>query len=530
MKLLFLIFISLSFYLYASDWKAAYAPKTDKWKSVKQDFIFNNEAEPETLDPQSMSDFSGIRIAMSMYEGLLSQDPKTLKEKPGMAESWTISDDGLTYIFKIRRNAKWNDGSKLTAYDFEKSWLRAISKEISNPYVNLLFLIKSVKNFRDGRATKADLGFKAIDEHTFKVTLNKPSGYFLSLMSFPTFYPVRTDLIKKHGIQWLKAENHVSNGPFTMTEWLPKQHILMTKSKHYWDRDFIKLNSVKALAIKDRNTALEAFDKGDVHYMAAIPVSKIDEIKFKPEYHVSHKFGTYFFRFNVTKPPFDDKRVRKAFSLAINRQSITKYICKGGEKPITSFCPPIVGYEPVKGFEYDKVKAKQLLKEAGYGPSGKPFPEVTVLFNTKELEKDIVQKLSQQWEANLGIRVKTENKEWKVYLKDMKLLSYDLCRSSWTGDYPHPSTFMDCFVTGDGNNRTGWSSPEYDRLAEQARSELEPQKRDKLYHQMERILVEEECPIMPIYRCVTHSLRNDSVHGIYSNIQSRHNFKFVWLE
>ncbi|MHC4601136.1 MAG: peptide ABC transporter substrate-binding protein, partial [Planctomycetota bacterium] len=253
-------------------------------------------------------------------------------------------------------------------------------------------------------------------------------------------------------------------------------------------------------------------------------------IKRNPDYYAVPYLGTYYYRFNVTKPPFNDVRVRKAFSLAVDRETLCRDVLKAGQIPATGYVPPgIHGYKPISGPTYDRKKAKALLAEAGF-PDGKGFPEVDLLFNTSESHKKVAEVIVQMWKENLGVRVGLRNTEWKVYLDEQRNLRYQVSRAGWIGDYVDPNTFLDMYVTDGGNNNTGFSNAEYDELVKEAAKEADPEKRMKIFRRIEEIIVVEKFPIMPIYFYVNQGLVAPKVKGFHHNIRDLHPFQYIYIE
>jgi len=333
-----------------------------------------------------------------------------------------------------------------------------------------------------------------------------------------------------HGERWTRPENHVGNGPFVLDEWRPRDQIICTPNEHYWDRANVKLTKVRIKAMDDMNTAFAEYQAGKLHWMTAIPQTKIDEVQAHPDYYVWPYLGSYFFRFNVTRAPFDDVRVRKAFSMSVDRESVCRDVLKAGQIPATSYVPPgIHGYEGVEGIPYDPDAANALLADAGY-PGGEGFPEVELLYNTNEAHKQVSEALAQMWRDRLGVTVKLRNMEWKTYLKDQRSLNYTIARAGWIGDYADPNTFLDMFVTGRGNNNTGWSNEEYDDILENlAPQEQDSAKRMALFRRAEEILVREDLPILPIYFYVNQGLKRPEVRGLHQNIRDLHPFQGMEL-
>lgn len=514
-----------------AEWKRDLRSPGDAWARSEQEFVFNNSSEPQTLDPHRMTGSPEIRLARALFEGLTTLDPRSLTPRPGVASGWRVSTNGLTYTFTLRPDARWSDGQALTAHDFVRSWRRVLTPATGAAYANLLFAIEGAEELLAGKTGETDsLGVRATADNTLVVRLRHPCAYFLELTAFPTLYPVRADIIDAHGDAWTRAEHFVGNGPFSLDAWEPRRHVIMKRSSTYWDRDFVRLRTVKVLPFDDHNTAYQLFLKGAIDWMPAVPQARIDEVRRHPDYYVTPFFGTYFYRFNVTMPPFDDKRVRRAFCMATDRHEITDHILKSGQRPVTTLCPPIGDYAPEGGRPFDPRGARELLADAGYGPDGRDFPPVEILYNTSEAHKLIAEAIAQQWKRALDVTVSSRNVEWKTFLSDMRQLKYQVCRSSWIGDYGDPSTFYDCFTSDDGNNRTGWSRAAYDALAEAARATVDSAHRRASFQKMERLLVEDACPILPIYGYVNQGMLAEHVLGWFPNIRNVHNLKYVWIE
>ncbi len=514
-----------------------FSPEDDSWKSVPQELIFNNNADPETLDPAIMTGVPEHSLALALYEGLTSHDPKTLEPVPGVAERWEVSADGRTYTFHLRANAKWSNGDPVTSQDFLWSWYRAIG-EPECDYAYHFDYIDGAIAWRAGLGAvkrpmeefQRQVGVAAPDPRTLVVRLAAPCAYFLDLCAFETFMPVHRATFEKHGEAWTSNENWVGNGPYKLQNWSRRQHIVMVKNPHYWDVGFLKLTKITALPVDDMDQAWNKFLKREVHWIRSVPSAKIDEAKRNPEYFVQPYLGTYFYRFNVGKcAHLADKRVRKALSMAVNRETITRDILRAGQIPAEWFCPAVAGYEPPKGFRYDPDAARALLAEAGY-PGGKGYPPLTLFYNTHEDHKKVAESVAQMWRENLNLHVTLQNSEWKVYLKQVELLDYQVARAGWIGDYGDPMSFLDMWLTGGGNNNTGWSNPRYDELIAKARVEIDHGKRLEYFGEAERIVVEDEFPILPLYMYVNQGMKVDRLRGWYENIRDLHPFQYMYFE
>jgi oligopeptide transport system substrate-binding protein len=520
------------------DWKAALQPKGDAWKKAKQEFVFNNDSEPETLDPAIMKGVLESRLAIALFEGLVVNDPKTLEPRPGVASAWTVSDDHLTYTFTLRPEAAWNDGAPITSADFVRSWRRALEPATAAEYAYQFFPIAGAEDFHAGKGAWEQVAVEAVDAHTLRVKLRAPCPYFLDLAAFPTLMPVPVEQVAKFGDRWVLPENIRCNGPFMLKSWDRGQAIVMERNAKYWDAANVHLERVVARPYDNQETAYSLYLEGKLDWIPSIPVAKIDEIKRNPDYYAYPYLGSGFYRFNCKREPFTDARVRKALSLAIDRKTITEHVLRSGEVPATWFVPDIGSgpgaYRHVQGLASDREQARALLAEAGFAVTGhqggKPFPKVELLYNNSDNNKRIAEAVVEQWKDALGIEITLRATEWKVYLADMDQMNYDICRSAWIGDYGDANTFLDMWVTDGGNNRTGWSNPEYDRLVAASQREGDPLKRLALLQQLERILVEQELPIMPIYIYVNKGMMREKVRGWYDNVRDIHPLQYIWME
>lgn len=522
-----------------ADWKSKLQPEGDDWKEAEQVFTFNNGAEPETLDPHVMTGVPEHRLATGLFEGLVSHHPETLQPVPGVAERWELSADGTVYTFFLRKNAKWSDGKAITARDFHGSWQRALAPETASQYAYMLYPIKNAEPFNKAGAEAEDgtkrpaipfeqVGVQVVDDYTLRVTLERPCAYFLDLAAFETLMPVPLAVVAAHKDRWVRPEHIVTNGPYKLAEWQPNQRLVMVKNEHYWDAAFVKLERIVALPLDDLETAYKLYQQGECDWMDDIPVAKIEECQRRPDYYVAPYLGTYFYRVNVTRPPFNDARVRKALSMCIDREAITRDLLKAGQIPATWLTPAMHGYQPPAGLAYDRQAARRLLAEAGF-PDGKGFPQAELLYNTLEAHKLVAENVVQQWRENLGISVSLRNSEWKVYLNDVQHLQYQIARAAWIGDYVDPNSFLDMFVTGGGNNQTGWSNARYDELIAQAARERDVAKRAAIFVEAEKLLIEQELPIIPIYIYVKKGLLRDTVGGFYENVRDQHPFQYLYM-
>lgn len=504
----------------------------------KQILHIGNGSEPSDIDPHITTGIPENHIQLAVFEGLVSKSSATLEVIPGVAESWDVSDDGLSYVFHLRKDARWSNGDPLVAEDFVWSWYRALLPSLGNQYAYAFFGIKNAERFNKGEITDFDLvGVKARDRYTLVVELSRPVPYFLELLDHHSMDPVHRPTIEKfgapgdRGTAWTKPENFVGNGPFVMKEWVPNKVVVVEKNPFYWDADAVKLQQIHFYPIDKSATEERMFRAGQLHIIRQLPTDKIENYQINaPEtYRFYPNFTTYFYRFNTRRPPLNDKRVRQALAYAIDRQQIVERVTRGGQPPAYSLIPPMeTGYRSSAAMPENVELARELLAEAGY-PDGKDFPPLTVLYNTDEDHQKIALVIQQMWKKALNIQVKLENQEWKVFFASQRTGNYDIVRGSWSGDFYDPQNFLDVFRANNGNNRTGWANAEYERLMSQAEQLRDQSERYALFQQAETILLE-DAPIMPIYTYTSNALVAASVKEWHNNIMDYWSYKHVYLE
>ena len=388
------------------------------------DYTFNNGTEVSTLDPARVTGVPEGRIIKALFEGLVVKHPKTLEPMPGMAESWSVSEDLLTYTFHIRKDAvwssqQWENDEPVTAFDFVYSWERFLNPATAAEYAYQLWYIVGAeeysKNVDENGAPKGSfdsVGIKAKNKYTLEVKLKSPTPFFMDLMAFYPMFPVCERNIKEAmkqwpdnnewEMQWLRPENLATNGPFTVEYRRVNDRIRLKKNPKYWDAGNVAMNSIDALTIEQAGTALNTYLTGSTHMIPSVLPSLIPTLIKREDFEPAAYLGTYFYRVNTTKPPFDDKRVRRALALTMNRKDIVEKITKAGQLPAFGLVPPgMNGYAPASfqgaGKAAAKAEAKALLKEAGYGPGLKPFPTMEVHYNTSEAHRDIAEVVAQTW-------------------------------------------------------------------------------------------------------------------------------------
>jgi oligopeptide transport system substrate-binding protein len=493
--------------------------------SAPADLTLCNGDEPQTLDPAIITGQLEGRIALALFEGLTTRNAKG-EIIPGMAESWTISPDGLTYTFKLRANAEWSNGEPVTASDFLNSWERTLNPATASEYSYQLYYLVNGEAYGTGKLKDfSQVGVKAPDDRTLVVTLTHPTAYFLELTSFQTLCPVHLATVKKYGNDWTKPGKMVSNGPYVLKEWRLNDYILVEANPHYWRP--VPIHRIKVLPTNNATACFNLFYSHKTDLILdtrSIPPELVQDIKNEPYFHANPFGATSFVRFNVKRKPFDDVRVRKALALALDKEDIVTKITRAGEAVANTLVPPgNAGYTPPQGLSYNVEEARRLLAEAGY-PNGQGFPDVDLLYARRGVSDQVVTEMQALWARDLGIHsIHLRGQEWKVYLNSEQLIDFDLSLSAWIGDYNDPQTFIDMFVTGGGNNQTNWGDPTYDAMLQTSENTADPAKRMQILRDMEKILVVDEVPIVPVYFWVGMSLYYpDKLGGFEPNFVDDH--------
>ena len=482
----------------SGDGKKSSASSDEKILSVQ------TGPDPETVDPALNSAVDGGEMILHAFEGLLKLDENGDPEA-GQAEKWEVSEDGLTYTFHLRDGLKWSDGSDLTAEDFVYSWQRVCDPNVAAPYAEtVLGMVEGYDKAVAGDIEK--LGVEAKDDKTFVVHLANPCPYFESLAAFATLNPVQKETIETNGDAWAtEADTYISNGPFYMAEWVPGSYVLMKKNPNYWDADSIKLDGIKFNLIEDANAAYSAYQTGEILMVKDVPTEEIPSLKDNDEFHVEPLIGTYYISLNLEKAPFDNKLVREALSLAIDREYVANTLMQGTYSPAGNIVGP--GWKDTDGSEFhDKSnggseyidssdydanlqKAKDLLKEAGY-PDGKGIPKIDYLINDSGYHKVIGEYLQKAW-GELGIDVTVDVVEWASFTPMRRNGDFMAARNGWVGDYTDPSNILELFTTDNGNNDGNYSNPAFDAAIEKSRTTTDAAERSAVLHEAEDIIMED---------------------------------------
>ncbi len=578
----------------------------------RADFVYIERSDINTIDPHKMSWSHDLRMAGMIQECLVRTDvfSEDLRKVGGMAESWQLSPDKLTWTFNIRANAKWSNGAAVLATDFVYSWRRGMLPDAAGDYTAMFQLIKGAKAFYDwreqaqrdfaessgGRSRPVEaealwaqtqrkfdelVGVKAVDARTLQITLERPTPYFLEILAYEIMAPVYPKLVDqyqsidpvtgmvRYDSGWTKPGIIISNGPFNLVSWRYKRELRLERNPHYWNQSAISVDSIALPSVTDGNAAVLAFQTGAADWVSDVNMPFKGELLERREaYLAKHAplvrqltaqgldrveidrrlpfdealcvqpmptFGTYFLNFNCSPRladgrinPFADARVRRAFAISFDRDNIARNVRRGGESAAPTLIPPnsIPGYTGPTGpaFAPDPAAiatARSLLAEAGY-PDGKGFITVEFLFNKEGGHDVIAQAIKRDWEQNLGVSVRLDQRDLKTFRNELKTANYMISRASWFGDYTDPLTFLDLHRTGDGNNDRKYSSPRFDALLDQAAAEPDAQNRLDILRDAERLIVEEDCPIAPVFYYVQIYLFNPhKLSGITPHVRQK---------
>ncbi|WP_260399034.1 peptide ABC transporter substrate-binding protein [Peribacillus simplex] len=493
----------------------------------------NNSSEPGSLHPANAQGTHESWILEHTFEGLTKKTEEG-KIVPGVAESWDISEDGLTWTFKLKKGLKWSNGDPLTANDFEYAWKYALKPETAADYAYQLYYLKGGEAYNSKKGKEEDVGVKATDDLTLEVTLEQPTPYFLDLTSFYTFYPIDKKVQEENPKWALDAKTHVSNGPFKLTEWKHKESLKIEKNENYYDKDKIKLDAVNFALIEDENTAWQMYQSGELDIAYPLPVDVQGQLvnSGDKEFKNGAELAVYYYNFNTKVKPFNNAKVRKALSMAIERKKITENVAQGGQKPAFGVIPP--GIPDANGdfqentgdlFKENVAEAKKLLKEGLAEEGMKELPNFSILYNTLDSHKKIAEAVQGMWRDNLGVEVTLENAEFQVKLDREKAGDFEISRAGWVGDYVDPMTFM-LWETDGAYNDAGWSNKEYDNLLKEAKSTMEPKERMAALHKAEEVLIE-DMPILPVYFYTKPYMVKSNVTGVYAPINAYPNFIYA---
>jgi oligopeptide transport system substrate-binding protein len=500
--------------------------------------VFNrgNSADPESLDPHKTSTVYEAHILRDLFLGLTTDDAKA-EVIPGAAESWTISPDGKVYTFKLRAGATWSDGSPVTAHDFVFSWQRVVDPATAAEYAYMLAPVVNAEDVTAGKKKPAELGVKAIDDSTFEVTLNAPTPYLLEMLTHQATYPVNKANVEKFGPDFIKPGNLVSNGAYTLAEFVPNDHIKVVKNPKFYDAENVKIDVVNFIPTEDRSTAMKRFEAGELDSNDDIPTEQLTDLKakFGDQVRLGPYLGTYYYVFKTDKAPWDNPKLRHAISEAIDRDYIAEKVWQNTMIPAYSFVPPgISGYE-TRTTEYAEMSqidredaAKKVLTELGYGPD-KPL-KMEIRSNTSENHKNTAIAIQEQLKP-LGVEVTYLNTDTKTHYGHLEQHGdMDVARAGWIADYKDPENFLALCKTGTGTNYALYSNKEFDDLMAAAAAAADPAERMKKLSDAEAIGVARDLCVVPLLYYGFHTVVSNKLKGWEDNVMDHHPSRFISKE
>ncbi|MFG1172470.1 ABC transporter substrate-binding protein [Erwiniaceae bacterium CAU 1747] len=487
--------------------------------AASQEIVRHIKDEPASLDPVKAVGLPEIPVIRDLFEGLTNQDASG-KMIPGVATDWQ-SNDNKTWIFTLRKDARWSNGDPVTADDFVYSWQRLVDPKNTSTFAWFAELagIKNAGAIVKGTLTPDKLGVTAIDATHLKVTLDKPVPWFVSLTANFSLFPVPKKVIEQYGDQWTRPGNLVGNGAYQLQSRVVNEKLVLVRNPHYWDNAHTVLNKVTFVPISEESSATKRYRAGDIDITESFPKELYGLLKkqLPGEVYTPDQLGTYYYAFNTQKGPTADVRVRQALSWSIDRNIIAEKVLGTGEKPAWHFTPDVTaGFTPKASFIQQhsqadlNAQAKSLLASAGYGPS-KPL-DLTLLYNSSETHQKIAIAVASMWKKNLGVNVKLQNQEWKTYIDSRNSGNFDIIRASWVGDYNEPSTFLSLLTSAHSGNIARFRSPEYDALIAKASRESSATARNDDYNRAEQMIAE-QAPIAPIYQYTNGRLIKPYVKG-----------------
>lgn len=471
----------------------------------KQVLVRHIKDEPASLDPAKAVGLPEIQVIRDLFEGLVNQNEKG-ELVPGVATKWQ-SNDNRIWTFTLRNDAKWSDGTPVTAQDFVYSWQRLVDPQTTSPFAWFAALagVSNAQNIIDGKATPDKLGVTAVDAHTLRVQLDQPLPWFANLTASFAFYPVQKANVAQ-GAEWTKPGKLIGNGAYVLKDRVVNEKLVAVPNVHYWDNAHTVIQQVTFVPINQESAATKRYLADDIDITESFPKNLYQKLMkdIPGEVYTPPQLGTYYYAFNTQKGPTADPRVRLALSMTIDRQLMADKVLGTGEKPAWHFTPDVTaGFKaspsPFAAMSQEErnAQAKTLLQAAGYGPQ-RPL-DLTLLYNTSETHQKIAIAVASMWKKNLGVDVKLQNQEWKTYIDSRNTGNFDVIRASWVGDYNEPSTFLSLLTSSHSGNISRFKDPAYDKVLSQAAQETTTEARNADYNEAEKIIAE-KAPIAPIYQ------------------------------
>lgn len=490
----------------------------------RADFAFCNQAEVKSLDPALATGFPEGRVVAALFEGLTRPDPMSAEPLPALARSWQVSDDALTWTFRLRDDARWSNGEPVVAEDVRFGLLRLLTPATLSENGSLLRNVAGATAFWRGEKLPLDASTVAItapDRSTLVIGLSRPEPKLPRLLAHHALVPVHRPSLEAHGKAWLQPGKLVSNGAFRLEARRLKDRLRLVRNRHYWDAEHVALSSVDAYCAEGVTTQLNLFLTGEVDWMIKPPPALNHVLLTRPEALVGPQLGTTFLRFNVLRAPLDDVRVRQALLLALDRDALATEIMGAGRPPAWSFLPAdMPDSTPARMPARSLPAARKLLAQAGY-PGGAGLPALELLYPNNETSRDLCQAIAETWRRELGVLSRAVVQSWKVYLDSSKQGLYHVAWSSWIADWADPLGYLEVFRSDGGSNRTGYADSAYDALLEQAAFSADVRQRAELMRRAEQLLLD-AAPIAPIHQRVNINLVSQRVLGFFDNTLDLH--------
>lgn len=504
---------------------------TDYNLDVKETLRVALGAEPPSLDWHKSTDTTSNEVVINLMDGLVDYDmsgeaPKMI---PALAAKWESSKDQKKWVFTLRDDVKWTDGTPFTAQHVVDGWERLLNKDTAAPYAYMLFNVKNARKYNQGEITDfAQVGIKVNAKGQLEVELESPQSYFPMLTAHHSLYPVRKDVAEKFGERWTRPENIQTLGAYALKVWDNDKALVLERNDNYYGEK-AKTKYVLMRVVKEVSTALKMFEKGQLDTLSEVPSLEMARLKTMPQFKTTPILGIYYLGFNVKKKPLDNPDVRKAINMAIDREEIVKLL-DGGQKALYGWLPVgSPGYDADAGLRFNPEEAKKLLDKAGFADRSK-FPKLVAGFNTNENHQRVLENVQAQLKRNLGINIELQNTEWKSYNALLQADPPMVFRMGWIADYPDPDTFFALITSDSENNHTNWGNPKFDSLVKRAVSVAGIKEREKLYKEAHKILTEQDVPVIPIYSYVNHAMVADRVQFYPQNVLKRYTYKQVVLK
>jgi oligopeptide transport system substrate-binding protein len=524
-------------------------------------FYVNNYSEPESIDPGLAHDGASSVMVLQLFEGLTSKDPRDGHLIQGVATRWDQSDDNRRFRFYLRPDARWSDGERVTAHDFEFAWKRVLRPSTASRAASALYVLQNGERFHKGEiADDAAVGVRARDDLTLDVELAGPTPYFLELTSTMNLLPVRRDVLsafERRGelARWVRPENIVVNGPYTLETWRFRDEITLKRNPYYWAKDALRIHRVVCLMVDHQHTSMNLYKAGEIDFIGdntSLPADYIRILSQKKDFLQFPFLATLWYEFNTRKPPLSDVRVRRALNFAVDKRRLVASVLGGGQLPATHYVPDFVGSGyaeqaeadraagadpfPTPEADYRPEEARALLEEAGYRIEGERgarralgFPPLSIVYNAQEEHRSVAVAIQDMWKRELGVSVTLRSEEWRVMLKTIRDGQFQVARLGWFADFNHPHDWLKSFASSDPQNPTGWSSPEFDALLKRAASAGDKAVSIRLYREAEARALS-EMPRLPLYFRARATVVKPWVKGFYGIAEDRHLLRWLWID